>query len=136
MKNLQYNKLINKLKEIESDLYNQQNECDHIRICIGFNEQIQHQNTGICECLLCRKNNPTSKYPLIDATQYKKAYFSHGELSYYREEKMKKLQNIAMLIRSDNPYITNEELANSINNIVKQDIKNYESIRVLSLKKD
>ena len=40
-----------------------------------------------------------------------------------------------MLIRSDNPYITNEELVNSINRIVKQDVKNYENIRILKLKK-
>ena len=143
MNNLQYNRLlindknrlINELREIESDLYNQQNDCDHIRVCIGWNGQFQYKDTSICKCLLCRKNDPTSKYPMIDAAHYKEAYFSHGEISYYREERMEKLQSIAMLIRSNNPDITNAELANNINNIVKQDIKNYENIRILSLKK-
>ena len=115
-------KLIKELEEIEKELNNQQQNCDHVAVCLGFKGFFQYKDTRKCECLFCRESNPKTKYPIIDASYYKEEIYGRGELSFQRDERLNELQNIAMELYNDNLELTTEELVTNMNIIVKENI--------------
>ena len=112
-------KLITELEEIKKQLEVQKEDCDHIKVCLGWNGPYQYRDTSICECLFCRESDPETNYPLIDASYYKDEIYSHGELSKYRESRMIELQNIAMYLLKENPNLSYDELISRMNIIIK-----------------
>lgn len=115
-------KLLNELKSIEKRLDYIKNNCDHVAVCLGINTE---SATSVCECLFCREVDPNTNYKKIDASNYKVELYGHGELAVDREERMLELQMIAMNLSNANLSLTNEELIDSINRIIKDNIESY-----------
>lgn len=128
--NINYNLLLsqrrNMLKKeidrIDSELKLQQEDCDHIRVCIGWNGPYLYRDTSICKCLLCGENEPDSRYPLIEAYDYKKEIYSHGEISSYRENRFIELQNLAINILNRKPDLSMDQLVEIMSDIVKNPV--------------
>lgn len=111
-----------RLVEVNKGIYHIQNECDHIKVCIGWNGPYLYRDTSICKCLLCGEDEPESKYPVIEAYDYRSDLFSHGEIASYRKERMIELQNLAMSIISKKEDITVEQLVEIMRDIIKNPI--------------
>lgn len=120
--------LLSELKQTQNQLSEQQENCDHIRVCIGWNGPFLYRDTSICKCLICGKNEPESNYPLIEAYNYKSELYSHGELESYRDERMSELQNLAMNIISEKEDITIEQLIEIMNEMIKNEGKTLADI--------
>ena len=129
IENIKYNQdLMSKKSKLERDLEKvnqfiseQQSSCDHISVCLGWNGQFQCRDTSICKCLLCYDFDPKSKYKLVDATNYKRMKYSHGEYKRDREERLSELEKLVIKLLTENPNLTEEELVTSLNNIIKED---------------
>lgn len=109
------------LKTISNEIENLQESCNHIRVCLGWDGAYQYRDTSVFNCLLCRDYDPDTKYKTLDATNYKKMQYSHGQNESYRESRLLELQNLALAIIIENPSITEEELIEKIENIIKKD---------------
>lgn len=113
------NMLKKEIDRIDSELKLQQDACDHIKVCIGWDGPFLYRNTSICKCLLCGKNEPDSRYPLIEAYDYKKEIYSHGELSSYRENRFVDLQNLAINILNRKQDLSMIQLVEIMSDIIK-----------------
>ena len=114
--------LLTELEQTQKQLTEQQENCDHIRVCIGWNGPYLYRDTSICECLICGEKEPESNYPVIEAYDYKSELYSHGELESYRTERMSELQNLALNIISKKEDITTEQLVEIMSDIIKNPI--------------
>lgn len=125
--NINYNLLLSQRKNmlkkeinrIDSELELQQDVCDHIKVCIGWDSPFLYRDTSICKCLLCGENEPDSRYPLIEAYDYKKEIYSHGELSSYRENRFIDLQDLAINILNRKPDLSMIQLVEIMSDIIK-----------------
>ena len=116
------NMLKKEIDRIDSELKLQQDVCDHVKVCIGWNGPFLYRDTSICKCLLCGENEPNSRYPLIEAHDYKKEIYSHGELSSYRENRFNELQNLAINILNRKPNLSMIQLVEIMSDIIKNPI--------------
>lgn len=116
------NMLKKEIDRIDSELEFQQDVCDHIKVCIGWDGPFLYRDTSICKCLLCGKNEPDSRYPLIEAYDYKKEIYCHGELSSYRENRFIELQNLAINILNRKPDLSITQLVEIMSDIVKNPV--------------
>ncbi len=116
------NMLKKEIDRIDSELEFQQDVCDHIKVCIGWDGPFLYRDTSICKCLLCGKNEPDSRYPLIEAYDYKKEIYCHGELSSYRENRFIELQNLAINILNRKPGLSITQLVEIMSDIVKNPV--------------
>lgn len=116
------NMLKKEIDRIDSELKLQQEDCDHIRVCIGWNGPYLYRDTSICKCLLCGENEPDSRYPLIEAYDYKEEIYSHGEISSYRENRFIELQNLAINILNRKPDLSMDQLVEIMSDIVKNPV--------------
>lgn len=114
-------KLEKELKMISKEIEDSQKSCNHIRVCLGWDGPYQYRDTSIHLCLLCREYDPDTKYKGIDATNYRKLIFSHGECESYREKRLLELQQLAMNTMLANPTITEEELIQKLTEIIEVD---------------
>lgn len=129
IENIKYNqelmhkkiRLENDLEKVNEFIGEQQSSCNHIRVCLGWCGPFQYRDTSIHQCLLCYEFDPESEYKLVDATNYKKIKYSHGETRRYREEKLAELEKLVIKLLTDSPNLTEEELITSLNNIIKQE---------------
>lgn len=121
-------RLETELKMVKTEIENIQESCNHIKICLGYAGQFQTKNTSINLCLFCRENNPESKYKIVDATNYRKSIFSHGQRKSYREERLLELQEKAMNIITNDPSITEEKLVEELIKIIEDDKEKTELI--------
>lgn len=114
-------RLQKELNMVEKELDKSQQSCDHIRICLGWNGPYQYRDTSIFKCLLCSEREPESHYNVVDATNYKKFQYSHGEFIDDRKKRFSELQELAMNMIIENPSITEEELVKKLNDLIKED---------------
>ena len=129
IQNLKYNKELMKtksrlekeLKMVNTELANKQNTCNHIRVCIGWDGPYLYRDSSINLCLICGEYDPDSKYKSIEAYNYKKEEYSHGELKSYRQRRFQDIQQLTISIMTENPQITKEELIEKLNIIIKKD---------------
>lgn len=141
--NLKYNKELMKtksrlekeLKMISEEIEKSQESCNHIKVCLGWNGPYQYRDTSIHLCLLCRDYDPDTKYKTVDATNYKKLQYSHGEFERDREERLLELQELTMNMMMENPSTTEEEIVEKLNEIIQEDVrKNNELEKKLRIK--
>lgn len=116
------NMLKKEIDRIDSELKLQQDVCDHIKVCIGWDGPFLYRDTSICKCLICGKNEPDSRYPLIEAYDYKKEIYSHGELSSYRENRFIELQNLTINILNRKPDLSMVQLVEIISDIIQNPV--------------
>ena len=116
-------RLVKEMNIINQELANQQESCNHIRVCLGWDGPYQYRDTSIFNCLLCWDIDPHNNYKTVDATDYKKIQYSHGEHRRYREGRLLDLHDLALSIIVENPSITEEELIEKLNNIIQSDIE-------------
>jgi hypothetical protein len=128
-------KLLSELEQIQKQLSEQQENCDHIRVCIGWNGPYLYRDTSICNCLICGKKDPESNYRTIEAYDYKSELYSHGELESYRNERMSELQNLALNIIDKREDITPEQLVEIMSDIIKNPIVSKEELEIISQRK-
>jgi len=136
IQNFKYNKVLmetksrleREIKMVSKEIENSQKSCNHISVCLGYDGQIQYKDTSIHLCLLCRKHNPNTQYKIVDATDYKKPIYGHGELKSDREERLLELQTLTMNIALENPSITEEELIESLNKTIQKNIEENKKI--------
>lgn len=121
-------KLEKELKMVSTEIENIQDSCNHIKVCLGYNGPFQYRNTSIHLCLFCREYDPDTKYKIVDATNYRKPMFSHGQNENYREERLLELQELVIVIMKDNPSITEEELIEKLTEIIKEDEEKTKNI--------
>lgn len=125
------NMLKKEIDRIDSELKLQQDVCDHIKVCIGWDGPFLYRDTSICKCLLCGENEPDSRYPLIEAHDYKKEIYSHGELFSYRENRFIELQNLAINILNRKPDLSMIQLVEIMNDIIKNPVaSNYQELAI------
>lgn len=106
----------------------QQEACNHIKVCLGWNGPYQDRDTSFHTCLFCQKDDPDSQYRMIDATNYRKLKYSHGEYEMAREARLLEIQELAMGIMKENPSITEKQLVEELTEIIKADAENTKTI--------
>ena len=128
------NKLTKQLRDVDKKLDTLRYGCDHISVCTGWYGPFQYRDTSVCECLFCREKNPETKYRVIEAAYYNKDKYGHGELSFHRDGRMEELQCIAMSLLTENPELTNFDLANNMSRIVAENIDSSKKLRTTPVK--
>ena len=121
-------RLEKEVKMVSKEIENSQEKCNHIRVCLGYDGPFQYRDTSIHLCLLCQEYDPDTRYKTVDATDYKKPIYGHGELKSDREERLLELQTLTMNIMSENPSITEEELIETLNKTIQKDIEENKGI--------
>lgn len=126
------NILKKEIERIDSELKLQQDVCDHISVCIGWDGPYLYRDTSICKCLICGQNEPDSKYPTIEAYNYKKEIYSHGELSSYGKDRFIELQNLAINILNRKPDLSMIQLVEILSDIIKNPVTSkYQDLAII-----
>lgn len=129
-------RLEKELKMIEKEIYDNQTNCNHISICLGYDGTYQCEDNSDFICILCGKKFPYTNYEILDATNYNQMKYSHGETTFYSEERLKELQEITTNIILNNPLISEEQLIEKISQILKKDeLKTKQILKKLEIKK-
>jgi len=129
------NELLSELEQTQKQLNEQQENCNHIRVCIGWNGPYLYKDASICKCLICGKKDPESNYRTIKIYDYKRELCNHEELESYRNERMSELQNLALNIIEKKKDITPEQLVEIMNDIIKNSLALEEEIEIISKRK-
>lgn len=72
--------------------------------------------------MICGENSPESRYPIIEAQNYKREIYSHGEEFNDRKDRFIELQNLAIYILNRKPDLSMTQLVEIISNIVKDEL--------------
>lgn len=108
-----------KLKNIEDQLEVSRKECDHVRVCIGWDGAHQCRDTSFHTCLFCGENDPESRYKTIDATNYKDCLYDHGQLYHYRKNRLKALQELTKCFLDKDETLSCEDLVEKITKFIE-----------------
>ena len=122
-------RLEKQLKMVNKEIDENKKLCDHIRVCLGWDGPFQYRDTSFHTCLFCQKDDPDSQYRMIDATNYRKLKYSHGEYEMAREARLLEIQELAMGIMKENPSITEKQLVEELTEIIKADAENTKTIK-------
>ncbi len=114
-------RLEKELSMVIREIVIQQEACNHIKVCLGWNGPYQDRDTSFHTCLFCQKDDPDSQYRTIDATNYRKLKYSHGENEMIREKRLLDIQSLALDIMRENPKITETELVEKLNKIIAEE---------------
>ena len=114
--------LLSELEEVNKQIKEQQKECDHISVCIGWCGLHLYRDSAYHKCLICGENSPESRYPIIEAQNYKREIYSHGEEFKDRKDRFIELQNLAIYILNRKPDLSMKQLVEIISNIVKDEL--------------
>lgn len=114
--------LLSELEEVNKQIKEQQKECDHISVCIGWCGLHLYRDSAYHKCLICGENSPESRYPIIEAQNYKREIYSHGEEFNDRKDRFIELQNLAIYILNRKPDLSMIQLVEIISNIVKDEL--------------
>lgn len=107
-------RLQKELEMVNTEIEKRQSSCNHINVCIGWNGPFLYRDTSINRCLLCGENDPIEYEDCLEAQDYKKEKYSHGELESYREKRFEELQNLTLDIIKNKPEINQKELVKKI----------------------
>ena len=113
--------LLSELEEVNKRIKEQQKECDHISVCIGWCGLYLYRDSAYHKCLIC-ENSPESRYPIIEAQNYKREIYSHGEEFNDRKDRFIELQNLAIYILNRKPDLSMTQLVEIMSNIVKDEL--------------
>ena len=114
--------LLSELEEVNKQIKEQQKDCDHISVCIGWCGLHFYRDSAYHKCLICGENSPESRYPIIEAQNYKREIYSHGEEFKDRKDRFIELQNLAIYILNRKPDLSMKQLVEIISNIVKDEL--------------
>ena len=114
--------LLSELEEVNKQIKEQQKECDHISVCIGWCGLHLYRDSAYHKCLICGENSPESRYPIIEAQNYKREIYSHGEEFNDRKDRFIELQNLAIYILNRKPDLSMTQLVEIMSNIVKDEL--------------
>ena len=105
------------LKFVNEEIKTQQENCSHINVVLGHDKQFTYRKCIFCEKVMAgvREDIPT-----IDATNYKEELYSTGSTQEERANRLNELRNLLILLINDNPEITDEEIFNELNQLVKK----------------
>ena len=105
------------LKFINEEIKSQQANCSHINVVLGHDKQFTYR-----KCLFCEKvmAGLREDIPPIDATNYKEELYSTGATQEARTGRLNELRNILISLITDKPEITDEEIYNELNQLVKK----------------
>lgn len=120
-------RLEKELKMVNQEIEDNQDKCNHIKVCIGWDGSFLYRDSSINLCLICGEKDPVSKYKTLQAYDYKKEYYSHGEMKTYREKRFIEIQQLALNIITEQEDITEEELIQKLNNIIEEDTEKEKS---------
>jgi len=134
--NLKYNvelmktksRLEKELNMINREVDTSQRSCNHISTCLGWSGPFQYRDTSIHLCLLCGEYDPDTKYKIINATNYKRTLYGHGDYKSERDKRLLELQTLAIEIMSENPSITEEELIERLDTSIKREIEETDKL--------
>lgn len=111
------------INRTDSEIKIQQDNCDHISVCVGWDGPFQYRDTSICKCLLCGENEPRTNYPVINAAYYKEENYGHGQFYSHRKSRFIELQKLMMDVLSEKTDISNGELADMMNDIINNPVE-------------
>lgn len=114
--------LLSELEEVNKQIKEQQKECNHISVCIGWCGLYLYRDSAYHKCLICGENSPESRYPIIEAQNYKREIYSHGEEFKDRKDRFIELQNLAIYILNRKPDLSMTQLVEIMSNIVKDEL--------------
>ena len=105
------------LKFVNEEIKSQQANCSHINVVLGHDKQFIYRKCIFCEKVMAgvREDIPT-----IDATNYKEELYSTGATQEARTSRLNELRNILVSLVTDKPEITDEEIFNELNQLVKK----------------
>lgn len=105
------------LKFINEEIKSQQENCNHMNVVLGHDKQFTYRKCLFCEKVMAglREDIPT-----IDATNYKEELYSTGATQEARTGRLNELRNILISLITDKPEITDEEIYNELNQLVKK----------------
>lgn len=105
------------LKFINEEIKSQQANCSHMNVVLGHDKQFTYRKCLFCEKVMAglREDIPT-----IDATNYKEELYSTGATQEARTGRLNELRNILISLITDKPEITDEEIYNELNQLVKK----------------
>lgn len=122
-------KLIKELKETDKEIEEIQSKCNHIPVVLGFYGSYLCRDSSICECLLCREDHPEGyEYKGIDASYYKSRMYGHGAFYNQKDERMENIQNTIKYLADKNPEMTVEELIDSMDRIITEDVETEKKV--------
>lgn len=121
-------RLEKELKMVRKEIEDRQEKCNHINVCLGWVGRFQYRDTSINECLLCGESCPYSIYKTVNATNYKKEMYGHGQQEKDRESRMTEIREIAIDIIKYNPEITEKKLVEKLNQIIEKDVENTKKL--------
>lgn len=139
IKNLKYNntlyknqiRLKNELNMVNKELENQQNICEHIPVCVGFEGLFKYRDNSYCYCALCRSSHfdSSTKYRPINACDYKKDKYGQGFWDEERDLRLDEINRLALDIVAENPNISVDELKESLEEIIEKNIEHQKSLK-------
>ena len=105
------------LKFVNEEIKTQQENCSHINVVLGHDKQFTYRKCLFCEKVMAglREDIPT-----IDATNYKEELYSTGATQEARTGRLNELRNILISLVTNKPEITDEEIYNELNQLVKK----------------
>lgn len=111
-----------KIKKIDDEIMTQKENCNHISVCLGWAGvfpylEMKHQ------CLICRTDEPSTKYEVIKADFNPKDKYYDSQSEKSRNERLNEIQELAINLMSQDPFLTEEELIANLNKIIQKNIE-------------
>lgn len=107
-------RLQKELEMVNKEITKNQIQCKHINVCIGWCGPYLYRDTSINRCLLCGEDDPIEYEYNLEAQNYKKEKYSHGQLKEDRNKRFEELQNLVLEIMTNEPNIKEEELVKKL----------------------
>lgn len=116
-------KLEKELKFVNHLIEEEQNSCNHVRVLLGWAGSHPYRDTIKEMCLFCGEKFLDTYLPTIDAINYQQFKYSHGERESSRLQKLDDIRNLWIKYQTENPKLTEEEIIEKINHIIKEEIE-------------
>lgn len=119
-------RLEKELKMINKELSDSRKECQHIKVCLGFDGEYQYRDNSYSCCLKCGSENLSYYHtiqPIINATYYKTSEYGNGNTEESRERKFEELQNLFISYAEKFPDLTEQDIISKINEEIEMNVK-------------
>lgn len=101
-----------------------QENCDHIKVTIGYFGDYMNNDTVITECLLCGKNDPCAHFARsIDASDYQSVLYGNGSSIEDGNARIEKIRKIWEELDQQDENLSEEEKINQIKEVINLDVE-------------
>ncbi len=121
-------RLEKELKFVNHLIEEEQDSCNHIRVLLGWVGSHPYRDTIKDMCLFCGEKGLDPYLPTIDATNYQKFKYSHGERESSRLQKLDDIRNLWIQYQTENQQLTDEELVDKVNNTIQENIEEIKQL--------